>query len=29
MMTEAPLNPKRNREKLAEIVFEDFYVPKF
>ena len=29
MMSEAPLNPKRNREKLAELVFEKYEVPKF
>eukprot|EP00347_Sterkiella_histriomuscorum_P005121 403357814 len=29
MMSEAPLNPKRNREKLAELVFEKYQVPKF
>ena len=26
-MTEAPLNPRRNREKAAEIFFETFSVP--
>ncbi|KAH0488504.1 MAG: hypothetical protein KVP17_005019 [Porospora cf. gigantea B] len=29
LMTEMPLNPRRNREKLAEVFFETFGVPAF
>jgi len=29
MMMEAPLNPRRNRESLAELMFEQYRVPLF
>ena len=29
LMSEPPLNPRQNREKMAEILFEKFNVPSF
>jgi len=28
MMTEPPLNPKKNREEVVQMMFEEFKVPK-
>jgi centractin len=29
MMTESPLNPKRHRERMTQLAFEELQVPKF
>jgi actin-related protein len=29
LMTETPFNPKKNREKLTELMFEKYNVPSF
>ena len=29
MLTESPLNPKKHREKMTQLVFEEFQVPRF
>ena len=29
MITESPLNPKRHRERMAQLAFEELHTPKF